>query len=69
MNDNDEKLLSADDVALLLKTMEKLRDDLQHLSETLEQVAFEMEEEEAHKFKQIVTETIEKITRQIRGAP
>ncbi len=60
------KQLSSDDMALLLKAMEKLKDDLHELSQALEQVAFEMEEEEAQKFEQVVLGTISKIKRQIQ---
>ncbi|EOA06563.1 hypothetical protein HFRIS_002349 [Herbaspirillum frisingense GSF30] len=60
------KQLSSDDMALLLKAMEKLKDDLHELSQALDQVAFEMEEEEAQKFEQVVLDTISKIKRQIQ---
>ncbi|MGO0789498.1 hypothetical protein ACTOWA_06475 [Herbaspirillum seropedicae] len=52
MNNELNFELSSEDRDLLAATLEKLRDDLRYLSETLDQVASEMEEEEALKFKE-----------------
>ncbi|EOA03968.1 hypothetical protein HFRIS_014854 [Herbaspirillum frisingense GSF30] len=63
------KQLTADDITLLMKAMEKLKDELNELSKTLNEVAFAMEEEEAQKFKVTVFDVIAKIKRQIQQAP
>jgi len=59
--------LSSQDMALLVKAMEKLRDDLHQLAEALNDAAFEMEEEEAAlQFKRVVVDTITKIKKKIQ---
>lgn len=59
--DNDFFKFSSEDTDLLVTTMEKLRDDLRFLAETLDQVASEMEEEEALKFEEAAISVISRI--------
>jgi hypothetical protein len=49
--------------------MEQLKNNLNELSQGLNQAAFEMEEEEAQKFQQVVLDTISKIKKQIQQCP
>lgn len=63
------KQLSPHDMALLVKAMEQLKNNLNELSQGLNQAAFEMEEEEAQKFQQVVLDTISKIKKQIQQCP
>ncbi|EIJ46423.1 hypothetical protein GWL_34510 [Herbaspirillum sp. GW103] len=62
--------MSSHDMALLVKAMEKLRDDLHQLVEALNDAASEMEEEEAaQQFKWVVADTITKIKKKIQESP
>lgn len=61
MDKKTAELLSQEDAEALFHAMKRLTTELQLLSENLEQVALEMEDCEAEKFKQEVYDTIEKI--------
>ncbi|MDT0356453.1 hypothetical protein RJO15_11775 [Herbaspirillum huttiense F1] len=63
------KQLAPHDMALVVKAMEQLKNNLNELSQALNQAAFEMEEEEAQKFQQVVLDTISKIKKQIQQCP
>lgn len=63
------KQLSPNDMALLVSGLKRLKDNLNELSQALDQAAFEMEEEESKKFQQVVLDTITKIKRQIQQCP
>ncbi|MGC5789951.1 hypothetical protein [Herbaspirillum huttiense] len=61
MDKKTAELLSQEDAEALFQAMKRLTTELQLLSENLEQVALEMEDGEAAKFKQDVHDAIEKI--------
>lgn len=61
MDKKTAEQLSLENAEALFQAMKNLSADLHRLSENLEQVAYEMEDEEARYFQQEVVDLIERI--------